>query len=99
MPGTCIVHFLQRAKQDKSAKRNTRYAGIILFGTGGGASRYDGKSFRNFTTKEGLSNNDLTTIMEDKTGNLVVTLHVEEGWKQLKNKKNVLHSGLYESCH
>lgn len=45
-------------------------AGIIWFGTGGGVSRYDGKSFRNFTTKEGLSNNDLTTITEDKTGKL-----------------------------
>jgi ligand-binding sensor domain-containing protein len=45
-------------------------AGIIWFGTGGGASRYDGKSFRNFTTKDGLPNNDLTTIMEDKTGKL-----------------------------
>ena len=45
-------------------------AGNIWFATGGGASRYDGKSFRNFTTKEGLSSNDLTTIMEDKTGKL-----------------------------
>ncbi|WP_236023446.1 two-component regulator propeller domain-containing protein [Chitinophaga chungangae] len=45
-------------------------AGNIWFGTGGGVSRYDRKSFRNFTTKEGLSNNDLTTIMEDKTGKL-----------------------------
>ena len=45
-------------------------AGIIWFGTGGGVSRYDGESFQNFTTKEGLSNNDLTTIMEDKTGKL-----------------------------
>jgi ligand-binding sensor domain-containing protein len=45
-------------------------AGNIWFATGGGASRYDGKSFRNFTTKDGLSNNDLTTIMEGKTGKL-----------------------------
>ncbi len=44
--------------------------GNIWFATGGGASRYDGKSFQNFTTQEGLSNNDLTTIMEDKTGKL-----------------------------
>ncbi len=43
-------------------------SGNIWFATGGGASRYDGKSFRNFTTKDGLSNNDITTIMEDKTG-------------------------------
>ncbi len=43
-------------------------AGVIWFGTGGGASRYDGKSFRNITTEGGLSNNDITTIIEDKTG-------------------------------
>jgi ligand-binding sensor domain-containing protein len=45
-------------------------AGNVWFATGGGVSRYDGKSFRNFTTKEGLPNNDITTIMEDKTGKL-----------------------------
>ena len=45
-------------------------AGNIWFGTGGGASRYDGKSFQNFTTKDGLPNNDVNTIMEDKTGKL-----------------------------
>ena len=53
--------------------------GNIWFGTEGGVSRYDaksftfsgnktGKSFRNFTTKEGLSNNDVNSIIEDKTG-------------------------------
>ena len=40
-------------------------AGNIWFGGG----RYDGKSFRNFTTKEGFPNN-ITTIIEDKTGKL-----------------------------
>ncbi|AUD01372.1 two-component regulator propeller domain-containing protein [Spirosoma pollinicola] len=54
-------------------------AGIIWFGTGGGVSRYDGKSFRNFTSpnaplfyKEGDWNNDIHTIIEDKTGKLWV---------------------------
>jgi ligand-binding sensor domain-containing protein len=37
---------------------------------GGGLSRYDGKSFQNFTTKDGLPYNDINTIMEDKTGKL-----------------------------
>ncbi|GAB3944775.1 hypothetical protein GCM10028805_12770 [Spirosoma harenae] len=53
--------------------------GIIWFGTGGGLSRYDGKSFRNFTSpnaplfyKEGHWNNDIHTILEDKTGKLWV---------------------------
>ncbi len=54
-------------------------AGIIWFGTGGGVSRYDGKSFRNFTSpnapllyKEGHWNHDIHTILEDKTGKLWV---------------------------
>ena len=34
----------------------------------GGISRYDGKSFQNFTTKEGLPDNEIVTITEDKTG-------------------------------
>jgi ligand-binding sensor domain-containing protein len=45
-------------------------AGIFWFGTGGGVSRYDGKSFRSFTTKEGQWNNVITTIIEDRTGKL-----------------------------
>ena len=54
-------------------------AGIIWFGTGGGVSRYDGKSFRNFKNpnaplfyKEGHWNNEINTIIEDKTGKLWV---------------------------
>lgn len=56
-------------------------AGIIWFGTANGVSRYDGKSFRNFTMKEkndrNLSmkgdywwDNFITAFMEDKTGKL-----------------------------
>ena len=33
-------------------------------------SRYDGKSFTHFTEKEGLSNNSVKSILEDKSGNL-----------------------------
>ena len=54
-------------------------AGLIWFGTGGGVSRYDGKSFRNFTSpnaplfyKEGHWNNDVNTIIVDRTGKLWV---------------------------
>ena len=52
-------------------------AGNIWFGTVRGAYRYEGKSLsagqaglRSFTTKDGLPNIDINTIMEDKTGNL-----------------------------
>ena len=45
--------------------------GNLWFGTsGGGVSRYDGKSFTNFTTAQGLANNNVLSIAEDKTGNL-----------------------------
>ena len=53
----------------KSALCDSR--GNLWFGTdGGGVSRYDGKSFTNFTTAQGLANNTVLSITEDKTGNL-----------------------------
>ena len=49
-------------------------AGVIWFGTWGGASRYDGKSFRNFITKgEYRWDTFITTFMEDKTGKLWIS--------------------------
>jgi len=44
--------------------------GNLWFGTqGGGVSRYDGKSFFNFTTAQGLANNIVVCIAEDRKGN------------------------------
>lgn len=37
---------------------------------GSGVYYYDGKSFLNFTTKEGLANNVVTCIFEDRMGNI-----------------------------
>jgi len=37
---------------------------------GSGVYYYDGKSFRNFTTQDGLANDVVTSIYEDKTGNI-----------------------------
>lgn len=46
-------------------------AGNLWFGTTGeGVYRYDGKSFVQFTVKEGLSNNTVYSIVEDKVGNI-----------------------------
>ncbi len=46
--------------------------GNIWFGTYGGASRYDGKSFRNYRMTAGSQvlpdNDDVNSIIEDKTG-------------------------------
>jgi ligand-binding sensor domain-containing protein len=45
--------------------------GNLWFGTiGSGVYCYDGKSFKNFTIKEGLLNNEVTSICEDKKGNI-----------------------------
>ncbi len=44
--------------------------GNILIASYKAVFRYDGKSFRNFTSKDGLPANAVTTIIEDKTGKL-----------------------------
>ena len=45
--------------------------GNLWFATqGGGVSKYDGKSFITYTTKQGLANNSVRSIAEDKNGNL-----------------------------
>ena len=45
--------------------------GNLWFGSiGSGVYYYDGRSFQNFTTKDGLVNNEITCIYEDKTGNI-----------------------------
>jgi len=49
-------------KQDSS--------GAIWFGTTVGAIRFDGKSFSNYTTAQGLAGNNLYSIMQDKAGNI-----------------------------
>jgi ligand-binding sensor domain-containing protein len=54
----------------KPKQTHLKKAGNIWFGTVSGAYRYDGKSLRSFTTKDGLPNSDINTIMEDKTGKL-----------------------------
>ena len=45
--------------------------GNLWFGTsGGGVSRYDGKTFTNYTSAQGLANNTVWSIVEDQRGNL-----------------------------
>jgi ligand-binding sensor domain-containing protein len=39
---------------------------------GEGAYRFDGKSFINFTTKDGLCNNNVGSIIEDRAGNILL---------------------------
>jgi len=47
--------------------------GNLWFSVNGeGAYRYDGKSFTNFTTKDGLCNNNVGAIIQDKSGNILL---------------------------
>jgi ligand-binding sensor domain-containing protein len=47
-------------------------AGNLWFSTGGGGVyRFDGASFVNFTTKDGLLDDDVRSIIEDKSGDIV----------------------------
>ncbi len=39
---------------------------------GEGAYRYDGKSFINYTTKDGLCNNNVGSIIQDRAGNILL---------------------------
>lgn len=46
--------------------------GNLWFSIGGeGAYRYDGRSFANFTTKDGLCSNTVGAIIQDKSGNIL----------------------------
>lgn len=39
---------------------------------GEGAYRYDGKAFTHFTTKDGLCNNNIGAIIQDRAGNILL---------------------------
>jgi signal transduction histidine kinase/ligand-binding sensor domain-containing protein len=53
-------------------------AGNLWFGTlGGGASRYDGRSFTNFTPQNGLAGGGIYSLMEDANGNIWFGTHGE----------------------
>ena len=53
--------------------------GNIWFGRDGyGASKYDGRSFVHYTTKEGLNSSNVQSIVEDKEGNFWIGTRVAE---------------------
>ena len=58
-----VSEFVRRIFHDKN--------GSLWLGTNGdGVCRYDGRSLAYFSTREGLSGNQITGIIEDKDGNL-----------------------------
>lgn len=40
--------------------------------SGEGAYRYNGRTFTNFTTKDGLSNNNVNAVIQDRAGNILL---------------------------
>ena len=48
----------------------TTAVGPAVPGGGGGASRYDGKTFKQFTQKDGLNSGNVYAMGEDKAGNI-----------------------------
>jgi len=42
--------------------------GYLWFGTNGGVSRYDGRTFTTFTARDGLVNNVVNSILQDREG-------------------------------
>jgi ligand-binding sensor domain-containing protein len=72
-------HHRQAAKENSKANPNYVISSVIdrqgikWFGTwGGGLSRFDGKRFRNYTTKDGLAGNVVNALALDRKGNLWV---------------------------
>ena len=45
--------------------------GYIWFATANGISRFDGSTFKNFTTKDGLNSNSIKTILEGNDGEII----------------------------
>ena len=71
--------------------------GVLWFGQSGeGISRYDGHTFRTFTTKDGLPSNDVWTLLMDSRGHLWVGRLLDEyrvrrlqvRWQDIPNLHN-----------
>ena len=58
--------------------------GNLWFGTNGGASKFDGKSFTHYTIFEGLANNNVQKMIEDRNGN--IWFATDDGLSKLDGK-------------
>lgn len=71
LPATQVEHPAPDLSLSRVGAITEDKAGNLWFGTdGGGAYRYDGKSFTNFTSKDGLCDNNISCIVKDSKGNL-----------------------------
>lgn len=75
------------------------------FGTwGAGLSRFDGKKWTNFTTRDGLAGNFVTDILADKDGTLYVTtdggisLFSAGRWRTYSTKDGLVNDGVFTAA-
>ncbi len=69
--GKMFVNITEKLSQVRFFSVLEDHNGNFWFGSiGSGVFRYDGQSFRNFTIKDGLLNDGVTCIYEDKAGNI-----------------------------
>jgi ligand-binding sensor domain-containing protein len=69
--GNSFTNISKEVSQSRFFSALEDRKGNLWFGSiGSGVFRYDGKSFQNFTTNEGLVNNEIVCIYEDKSGNI-----------------------------
>ncbi|MES2484923.1 MAG: two-component regulator propeller domain-containing protein [Bacteroidota bacterium] len=69
--GTSFIHITGKISTASFFSVLEDSKGNMWFGSiGSGVYYYDGKSFQNFTTGDGLLNNDVGSIYEDKKGNI-----------------------------
>jgi ligand-binding sensor domain-containing protein len=71
--------------------------GRVWFGTNGGAYVYDGKTLNNISERDGLPNNAVSSILEDKAGNIWFgTVHGGISRFDGKNFTNFTQQGVVE---
>jgi len=69
--GNTFTNMTARVSQSRFFSAMEDRKGNLWFGTiGSGVFRYDGKQFQNFTTKDGLLNNEIVCIYEDDIGDI-----------------------------
>jgi len=71
-----LVRTLGTTNGNVSCQILDKYGNLWFSIRGEGAYRFDGKSFTNFTTKNGLCSNDVGSIIQDRAGNILLGTNI-----------------------